>query len=229
MDLVSNAWLSSNVRTGHGALGAVYPEWKYIMEGDTPTFLGLVDNGLGSSISPSYGGWGGRYALSKPSGESHEIWTNSSDTFEYKSGATNTSNQATLWRWRPDYQYDFAARMDWCVADSKAKANHNPVPVLNGDDSKAVLAVSAQPGATVALSAEGTRDPDGNTVSVRWFIYPEAGTMGAGAKLSATEGLATTVSVPQGATGTLHVILVAQDSGTPQLSAYRRAIMAIGP
>jgi len=91
------------------------------------------------------------------------------------------------------------------------------------------MTVSAQPGATVALSAEGTRDPDGNTVTVRWFIYAEAGTLGAGAKLSATDGLATTVSLPQGASGTLHVILVAQDNGTPQLSAYRRAIISVAP
>jgi hypothetical protein len=178
MDLVANAWLTTNISTGHGPLGKLYPQWKYIMEGDTPSFLGLVDNGLGSTISPRYGGWGGRYALSKPAGEPREIWTNASDTFEYKAGTTNTSNQATLWRWRPDYQYDFAARMDWCNADSFAKANHNPVPALNGDASKRVMTISAQAGATLKLSAEGTSDPDGNTVTVRWRIYPEAGTLG---------------------------------------------------
>jgi hypothetical protein len=229
LDLVSNAWLQTNVRTGHGALGQLYPVWKYIMEGDTPTFLGLIDNGLASSTSPAYGGWGGRYALVKPAGEVRDIWTNASDAFEYAPGTTNTSNQATIWRWRPDFQYDFAARMDWCIADSFAKANHNPVPALNGDGSKQVMRVSAHPGDTVRLSAEGTRDPDGDSVSVRWWIYPEAGTFGQAAKLSASDGLITDVVLPSAATGTLHVILDVQDDGKPPLSAYRRVVIDVAP
>ena len=82
MDLVSNDWLTTNVRESHGPLGALYPKWACIMEGDTPSYLGLINNGLGSHISPSYGGWGGRYQLSTPPQEPHEIWTNTDDTFE---------------------------------------------------------------------------------------------------------------------------------------------------
>jgi hypothetical protein len=67
------------------------------------------------------------------------------------------------------------ARMDWCVADVYKKANHNPSPVLNGDHSKKVLSIAANGGTTVKLSAEGTRDPDGNAVRVAWWIYKEAG------------------------------------------------------
>ncbi|MFN7279965.1 MAG: nucleoside hydrolase-like domain-containing protein [bacterium] len=33
-----------NVRTGHGPLGAEYPAWLYIMEGNTPSLLYLIDN-----------------------------------------------------------------------------------------------------------------------------------------------------------------------------------------
>jgi len=62
-ELVDNPWLEQNVIRGHGPLGALYPKLEYIMEGDTPSFLGLIGNGLGSRISPSYGGWGGRYVL----------------------------------------------------------------------------------------------------------------------------------------------------------------------
>jgi hypothetical protein len=229
IDLVSNAWLTTNVRTGHGALGMLYPQWAVIMEGDTPSFLGLIDNGLGSSVNPGYGGWGGRYALSTPAGEPRAIWTNSSDMFAYGAGQTNTSNQATIWRWRPDYQQDFAARMDWCVAGVFAAANHNPIPALNGDSSKAVMRVRATAGSMVMLSAEGTSDADGNPVTVRWYIYPEAGTLAAGASLSATEGLVTRVSLPPGATGALHVVLDAKDNGNPPLSAYRRAIIDVAP
>jgi len=229
LDLVSNAWLTANVRMARGALGNLYPQWKYIMEGDTPSFLGFVDHGLGSSISPAYGGWGGRYALSTPAGESRPIWTDSADTFAYAPPKTSTSNQATIWRWRPDYQYDFAARMNWCVEKDFSAANHNPVPVLAGNMSKAVLKMKAHPGEIVSLSAQGTSDPDGNTVSVRWYIYPEAGTLGPGATLSAADNLVTSLVLPASATGTVHVILDTKDDGKPTLSAYRRAIIEVEP
>ena len=40
-----------------------------------------------------------------------------------------TDSRATVWRWRPAYQNDFQARMDWCVLPYD-KANHPPVAVL---------------------------------------------------------------------------------------------------
>jgi hypothetical protein len=128
----------------------------YIMEGDTPSFLGLVDNGLGWSISPAYGGWGGRCALYQAYGETRPIWTNnqdSRDTVTAANGQTECTDMATLWRWREPFQHDFAARLDWCVADDFKKANHNPVVVLNGDRSKQIAALSAKPGETVKLES----------------------------------------------------------------------------
>jgi len=232
--LVDNPWLTTNVMQNHGPLGALYPPLKYIMEGDTPSWLGLIDNGLGWALSPTYGGWGGRYAFSKPAGETHAVWTNDNmgtrDTVTYAPGQTATSDQATIWRWRDHYQYDFAARMNWCVADTFAKANHNPIPALNGDLTKSVLTIAAKGGSTVTLAADGTTDPDGDTVTLTWWIYPEAGTVTAPATLSAAHGTTTQLRVPQVSTpGTLHVILQAEDNGTPHLFAYRRAILQVTP
>ena len=62
-EVVSNAWLASNIQQGHGPLGAAYPDVAYGMEGDSPSFLGLIDNGLDDPEHPEYGGWGGRYAF----------------------------------------------------------------------------------------------------------------------------------------------------------------------
>ncbi|HEX8347209.1 MAG TPA: nucleoside hydrolase-like domain-containing protein [Actinoplanes sp.] len=216
-DLVDNPWLTTNVIRGHGPLGALYPPLKYIMEGDTPAFLGLVNNGLGWATSPNYGGWGGRYV------RSGGIWTDSPDTFN-----GTTSDQATIWRWRDHYQYDFAARMDWNVADTFAKANHNPVPALNGNTSRDVVGINARGGTAVSLSAAGTSDPDGNAVTLRWFIYGEAGTV-PGGSLSATSGQSTVVNVPAGRSGTMHVILQATDNGSPALTSYRRVVLNVTP
>ena len=57
---VTNAWLDANIRS-KGGLGKLYPRFAYIMEGDTPSFLGLIDNGLNAYRRPDWGGWGGRY------------------------------------------------------------------------------------------------------------------------------------------------------------------------
>lgn len=65
-DVVSNKWVADNVQVGHGALGACYPDVAYGMEGDTPSFLSLIPNGLNDPEHPEYGGWGGRYELYKP-------------------------------------------------------------------------------------------------------------------------------------------------------------------
>lgn len=231
-ELVDNPWLEEHVIRHHGPLGALYPKLAYIMEGDTPTFLGLIDRGLGWSASPAYGGWGGRYVLYQPLSETRPIWTNNSysrDTVTADNGTTETSDPATIWRWREHFQNDFAARMNWCVAETFERANHNPEPVLNGDRSKAVLAVPAKPGGEVTLSAEGTTDPDKNAVRLTWWIYAEAGTV-PGGTLTRADGPTTKVRVPALAkAGTLHVILQAEDDGTPHLFAYRRAILHVTP
>lgn len=231
-EMVDNPWLEEHVIKNHGPLGALYPRLAYIMEGDTPSFLGLINNGLGWAVSPAYGGWGGRYVFYKPAGEPRRIWSNnqySRDTVTADNGKTETSDPATIWRWREQFQNDFAARMNWCVAENFTNANHNPIAVLNGDRTKNVLTISATNGATVSLSAEGTSDPDGNSVRVTWWIYFEVGNTW-GATLSAAEGLKTEVRLPQlKKSGKFHVILQVEDDGNPHLFAYRRAIIEVIP
>lgn len=230
-DLVDNPWLEKNIMKDHGPLGACYPRLAYIMEGDSPSFLGLINNGLGSAENPDFGGWGGRYKLYQAYGETRPIWTSnlfSRDVFEYEPGKTFTSNGATVWRWRDHFQYDFAARMDWCVADTYEKANHNPKVVLNGDATKNVIYIKADGRKKIQLSAAGSKDPDGNGLNIKWWIYPEAGTV-QNASLSNAQDETTEVDL-SGVTekkGTLHVILQVNDNGTPNLYAYRRVVIKL--
>ena len=105
----TDAWVNANIRS-KGPLGKLYPVPCCIHEGDTPSFLGLIDNGLASAMSPTFGGWGGRYVWRQFSGESRPFWTqggdsypgrdNSRDTVVGQDGQTYTSDQATIWRWR---------------------------------------------------------------------------------------------------------------------------------
>lgn len=232
-ELVDNPWLKKHVVDDHGPLGALYPRVAYIMEGDTPAFLGLIDNGLGWSVSPGYGGWGGRYVHYRPSGEPRAIWTNnadSRDTVTLDDGTAHTSDPATIWRWREHFQHDFAARMDWCVADAFEEANHNPRLVVNADRSREVLRMPAPSESILPLSAAGSDDPDGDHVKVSWWIYPEAGTLREQATLSAAEGLTTELRVPKvSRAGSVHLIAQAVDDGEPPLVAYRRLIVEVEP
>ena len=77
---VKNEWLDANIRS-KGPLGKMYPKFMFIMEGDTPSFLGLIDNGLNAYRRPDWGGWGGRYVYRQPYGETHPIWTQGGDEF----------------------------------------------------------------------------------------------------------------------------------------------------
>jgi hypothetical protein len=177
-------WVTSNIRS-KGPLGKLYPFPCCIHEGDTPSFLGLINNGLASFMSPTYGGWGGRYVWRQFYGETRPAWTqggdsypgrdNSKDTVTAGDGKVYTSDQATIWRWRTAFQHDFAARMDWTIRDVE-HANHNPDVVVNGHDGKAPVAVDAVVGAPLTLDAAGTRDRDNNALKYTWFVYPEAGT-----------------------------------------------------
>ncbi len=244
---ITNEWLETNIRA-KGPLGKHYPRFMFIMEGDTPSFLGLTNNGLNSYRNPGWGGWGGRYVYRQPYGETHPIWTqggdasrvSSRDTVVRPDGQQCTSDQATVWRWRTAFQHDFAARMDWTVK-SDAEANHNPVVVVNGQKGTAPVEIAATVGQPIALDAAGTRDPDGNELHYAWFHYPEAGAAAAPQAQVAIDGAATanatvtpTAAVrgmfgvpPRPGTGVAHIILAVTDNGSPSLTSYRRIILTV--
>ncbi len=232
-ELVDNPWLEKNIIKGHGPLGALYPKAKYIMEGDTPSFFNLISNGLGSRVNPSYGGWGGRYVLHQTYAETRPIWTNArgcQDTVIAENGVEYTSAQATIWRWRQAYQHDFAARMDWCAAETFDTANHNPVAAFDNDKSKAVVNLTVKPKETVKLSAAGTYDPDGDKVSYRWFVYKEAGKYDGPVNIKNDTARQARFMAPKvKSPGAIHIILEVKDDGEPSLVSYRRVIVNIKP
>jgi len=232
-ELVDNPWLEKNIIKDHGPLGALYPKLEYIMEGDTPSFFNLISNGLGSRISPSYGGWGGRYVLHQTYAETRPIWTNARgcyDTVVAENGMTYSSAQATIWRWREAYQHDFAARMDWCVAKTYEKANHNPIAAFDLDKGKAVVNLTVKSEETVKLSADGTYDPDGDIFSCRWFVYKEAGNYDGSVNIkNDTAQQAHFIAPKVKSPCAIHIILEVKDDGKPSLYGYRRIIVNIKP
>ncbi|MGO4911023.1 nucleoside hydrolase-like domain-containing protein [Leeuwenhoekiella sp. W20_SRS_FM14] len=248
---ISNTWLAENIQQNHGPLGAAYPDVAWGVEGDTPSFLSLIPNGLNVPEHPEWGGWGGRYELYTPDfskqkkgnsgvpfeAETRPIYTDAIDTYipykpnEYGRSVkidttiTYADNKATLWRWRADFQNDFAARIDWSV-QSYADANHNPIIKLSHSDR-----LTVKSGEGFALDAFETTDPDGDNLSFLWFNYPEAGSYKKLIKVGGAENvhnayvIAPRVTKPE----TAHFILKVTDKGEPALSSYKRVIVTIKP
>ena len=66
--------------------------------------------------------------------------------------------------------------MDWTIKD---RARGQSQPRGRGERQRVArrrFSVDAVVGAPLTLDATGTRDPDGNALTYRWFFYPEAGT-----------------------------------------------------
>jgi Cellulose-binding Sde182, nucleoside hydrolase-like domain/Cellulose-binding protein Sde0182, C-terminal domain len=249
-ETISNSWLAQHIQQGHGPLGASYPDVAWGMEGDTPSFLSLVPNGLNSAEHPEWGGWGGRYELYKPefspgrggsSGvpnepETRAIWTNATDSYTPyipraygRAIESDTSSfkdsKVCLWRWRDDFQNDFAARMDWCTK-SYDQANHPPVPVLSHPDK-----LTVKSGQRFYLDAFQSYDPDGDSFSFLWFNYPEAGSYKELIKIGGAENIHSAgFTAPKvDREETTHFILKLTDKGEPRLSRYQRVIVTILP
>jgi hypothetical protein len=99
---------------------------------------------------------------------------------------------------------------------------------LNGDKRVGVAELTVRPGQVVKLTAAGSSDPDGDRLSFRWFVYPEAGTYGRDVPLSGGTAETAALTVPADAVGkTVHVVLEVTDDGEPALTRYRRAILRV--
>jgi hypothetical protein len=247
--VISNSWLAKNIQTGHGPLGLCYPDVSWGMEGDTPSFLWIIPNGLNEPEHPEWGTWGGRYELYIPdfskqkkgdSGvpsepETRAIWTNADDNYtpyvanEYGRAVKPDSiriknNHATLVRWRNDFQNDFAARMDWCTK-TYDEANHPPVPALAHADR-----ITVRSGEKFHLDATGTTDPDKDHLSYLWFHYPEAGSYKRPISISPENSYNVFITAPEvEKTEMAHFILKVTDKGEPDLTRYKRVIVTIEP
>ena len=236
----NSPWVANNIVNGHGALCAAYVNnnGAFNAEGDTPSFLHSIPNGLRSTESPGWGGWGGRYVkvrnnmwmdIPPAAGWTHPTgrwfidnsWAKELLKSQY-SQSFRENYFKPIWRWLSAVQNDMAARADWCVMNY-ASANHHPIVRL-----KTPLDVNAAPGTQVTLDATPTTDPDGNTLNFRWWNYSEADSY-AGAALPESTSAKTTVTVPAGAQvgDEIHMICEVTDTGTPPLTRYQRVVIHV--
>ena len=117
--------------------------------------------------------------------------------------------------------------MLWTTKEFK-DCNHAPVARLAHNDR-----LTVKSGEQFILSAKGSSDPDGDSMSYLWFPYPEAGTYKGNVSfrpyapnLYAIPVItAPLVKKPE----TIHFILKVTDKGTPALASYKRIIVTVEP
>ena len=223
----TDSWWANNVQN-HGALGSVYPNGKYAMEGDTPAFLYAVGRGLNDPADPKQRGWGGQFLTKKANiasmSQVHNISNENQWGTFYMYG-----NSLGPQEFRQAIENDFQARMDWSISSNFSSANHHPVVTLNGDETEDILKIYVNPGQNVQLSAVGTTDPDNNSLSYSWSYYQSDGTYGSSISISGSSSQTASVTVPSNAQDKeMHFVVAVQDNGSPSLTSYRRAILVAG-
>ncbi|SHN15972.1 Protein of unknown function [Cyclobacterium lianum] len=216
-------WIRTNIH-GNGPLSDRYQLHGHgtngMKEGDSPSFLGLIRNGLNVPERPDWGGWGGRYRLLKGS-----LWIDAPD---YLDGTLNERHSVA--RWRIAFQSDFMARVKWAHLPY-GEANHNPIPVVNGHQGPDPLYISAKPGDLIRLDAGGSTDPDGQQLDFKWWIYEEIFRPDKSLSLNPElHGAVVSFEMPVVTAGhSIHLILELRDRGLPALTSYKRIILNPNP
>jgi hypothetical protein len=200
----------------HGNLGGRYPKYKYGVEGDTPAFLHIIPTGLNNPNVPNQVGWGGYFEL----GECKDGATKAYQNHGGSAGETSSKYQRYFY---PATFNNFAARMDWA---KNGKGNRNPVVVIGDEAGLEILAQKPRAGTSITLDASKSHDPDGDKLTFKWWVLPEAGTCKDEVVISGADSRRVTIQVPPGAAGTsIHVICEVTDDGTHNLTGYRRIIL----
>ena len=202
---------------GHGHLGKIYPNYKWGVEGDTPSFLHVMPNGLNDPTVFDQAGWGGYFKWDlSPDGET-SCYTNHRQ-------ATKAISQKYERYFYPAIFANFAARMDWA---RDGKGNRNPVVRINKDKGMGIVTMNPQSGTLLTLDATKSYDPDNDSLNYKWWILSEAGSYAGNIDMENAQGSQVKIKVPKDSAGkTFHVICEVTDNGTPQLTSYRRIIVS---
>lgn len=201
---------------GKGALGKEYPDYKWGVEGDTPSFLYVTPNGLNDPEDPHQAGWAGYHERGLCADSLTTAWTSWQEPVISVSVGYKK-------RFYPDEINDFMARMQWA---DEGQGNHNPQVVINGSEGLQPIHIQAKAGDSIRLDASSSIDPDGDKLFFLWWQQPEIGK--AKAAIDPSNQSIATIQIPSEVTSdTIHIICEVHDEGPFHLVSYRRIIVEI--
>ncbi|MDE6741967.1 MAG: DUF1593 domain-containing protein, partial [Muribaculaceae bacterium] len=225
-----SAWLSQNeigasnwreyesgIQT-KGHMGSVYPKYKYGVEGDTPSFLYVLPNGLNNPEYPEHGGWGGYFR--------HEVSPDSvTSCFANMRPEIKEISQKYEKYFYPAIFNNFAARMEWAA---NGVGNRNPELVINGIGGLSPIEIRVSAGDSIRLDISGSGDPDGDSLEYKWWIMPEGGIPIPEQYLMVDSSGDADILLPKDLDkGEVHIICECKDSGSIPLTSYRRVILKV--
>jgi len=197
---------------GHGAMSEHYDHGG---EGYTPSFLYLLSArfGLNDPLDPTQGSWGSMF---KPM----------SSEFPKHYYETCRVDKSELERWIPQAKNSFLNRLQYSLKDPD-EVNHEPNAVVNGDKTNAIIKVRSKPNKIVDLNASGSMDPDGDSISYRWFFYKEASDYPGAFSIDELSSSIQKFKMPKDiGNKSIHIVVEVVDKGSPELVSYRRVILS---
>lgn len=203
---------------GHGNMGSIYPNYKYGVEGDTPSFLYAMPNGLSDPDDPRQAGWAGCHKRGICPDSLTYAWTCWQEP-------QLSASIGYMKRFYPDALNDFCARIQWA---EKGEGNTNPVVYINGQHSLKPIHMSVKPNSSLTFDASMTKDAEGNNMSYKWWIQPETQTFPYSVSVDNADGARCRVNIPGYASGkSIHLICEVHDGGPFNLVSYARVIIDV--
>ena len=229
---------------------------SFISEGETPTFLNLLDNGLRAYTNGHWGGWGGiqrENAQAIAWGDTRPVGPDDPGVAPgiapadiknpnapgipadgTKKPAAGTGGFTFHSNIPPKTAVVNARFFAAAQNDFAARLKWSVTPKFSDANHPPVvnvrgpLELAAAPGSTVTLKGQ-VSDPDHNSVKVTWWQYNDAGTYPSEIRLSDPASLTTTFRVPEDAKPgqTIDVVLEGTDDGTPRLTRYQRIVVTV--
>jgi Protein of unknown function (DUF1593). len=204
----------------------IEPKGAFLGEGDTGTFLNLMNIGLRSWWDVTWGGMGGRKkAIPEPEESIPAV-------SEWSTASADSAARAALMTkmmgpdpvipdFLPDAMNGLAARFAWSVTPNYKDANHYPVV-------KGPLALEGKPGETLKLKCK-VSDPDGNEVKIAWWNFRVGTYKGDEIKVADPSAACTSFIIPEDAKPgqTIHFVVKAEDNGDPVLARYHRVVVTV--
>ena len=203
---------------GRGAIGGEYPTYKWGVEGDTPSFLYVMPNGLNNPEDPHQCGWAGYHERGMCADSLTTAWTSWQEP-------VRSISVGYKQRFYPDELNDFMARMQWAA---EGKGNLNPYIVIPNDTINITVTKKkkVKKGTMISLSLDASKsfDPDGDNLQFSWWQQPEIGKTKV--KIEQADQPIATLRIPADAKGdTIHIICEVHEDGPYHLPAYRRIII----